>query len=324
LNQNSKSAKIIRAAELYYEQRISQTDIAEILNCSRPTVSRLLAEAVESGIVKFTTKRPVEKIPLLADEIKKHFKLKEVVVVSSGANVEQAYRNVGYAAAEFLSQIIHPGIIIGISWGVTLSYMVKELTEFSFNSKGIEVIQLMGGLGTVDPAIDGPELASKMAECLGGKYRFLQAPAVLETPEIVKHLMMELNIKEVMNRARQSEVIITSVGSLKDDHSSMERSGFIKKEEMEEFLRKGAIGHLMAKLIDENGNQIDHPYNQRVVGVPLETLQQAKWSIAIGANPLKAEVFSAAIKGKLINSLVIDDVTALEMLHQRVRKTQLE
>ena len=108
MNQNLKTAKIIRAAELFYEQRISQTEIAKILNCSRSTVSRLLFAAVETGIVKIVIKRPVEKIPSLAEEINNYFKLKEVIVVSGGLNNEQAYRNVGYAAAELLSKIIHP------------------------------------------------------------------------------------------------------------------------------------------------------------------------------------------------------------------------
>ncbi len=314
MNKNSRSEKIVQAAELFYEQRVSQIEIAKFLECSRSTVSRLLAEAVETGIVKIIIKRPVEKIPSLAERIKNHFGLREVIVVNAGLNKEQAYHNVGYATAEFLSKIIHPRIIIGISWGVTLSYVVKELDEFSFDAKGIEVVQLMGGLGSRDPAIDGPELARKMAECLGGTYRYIQAPAVLDTPEIAQHLMKEVNIQEVMNRAKQSEIVITSVGSLKDNLSSIERSGFIKKEEMAYYRSKGAIGHSMARLIDENGVQIDHPYNHRVVGVPFDVLQNAKWSIGIAASPLKANVILAAIKGKLYNALVIDDGTAKELI----------
>jgi deoxyribonucleoside regulator len=321
LRQNLKSARIIRAAELFYEQRISQTEIAKILNCSRSTVSRLLSEAVETGIVKIIIKRPVEKIPLLAEEINNYFKLKEVIVVSGGFSKEQAYQNVGYAAAELLSKIIRPGIIIGISWGETLSYMVRELAEFSFGLKGIEVVQLMGGLGSSDPAIDGPELARKMAECLGGTYSYIQAPAVLETPEIAQHLMKESNIQEVISRAELSEIIITSVGSLKDNLSSIERSGFIKKEDKADYQSKGAIGHSMARLIDENGNQINHPYNQRVVGVSFDILRKAKWSIGIIASPLKANVVLAAIKGKIFNALVIDDGTAREMLRLQMGTT---
>lgn len=314
MNKNSRSEKIVQAAELFYEQRVSQIGIAQILDCSRSTVSRLLSDAIETGIVKIIIKRPVEKYPYLAERIKDYFKLREVIVVSGGSNKEQAYPNVGYATAELLSKIIHPGCIIGISWGVTLSYVVKEMYEFTYDAKGIEVVQLMGGLGSRDPAIDGPELARKMAECLGGTYRTIQSPAVLETLESAQHILKEAKIKEVMDRAKLAEIIISSVGSLKDNLSSIERSGFIKKEEIAYYLSKGAIGHSLARLIDENGIQIDHPYNQRVIAVSFDVLQKAKWSIGISASPLKASIIIGAIKNKLFNTLVIDDGTAKEII----------
>ena len=215
MNKNSRSEKIISAAELFYEQRMNQIEISKKLDCSRSTVSRLLNEAINTGLVKIIIRRPVEKIPSLAEQITQVFGLKEVIIVSAGSNREQAYHNVGYAAAEFLSKILHPGIILGISWGVTLSYMVKELDEFTFNANGIEVVQLMGGLGSKDPEIDGPELARKMAECLGGTYRTIQSPAVLENFEAAQHILREAKIKEVMDLAKRSEIVITSVGSLK-------------------------------------------------------------------------------------------------------------
>jgi deoxyribonucleoside regulator len=314
LNKKFNSEKIVQAAELFYEQRINQIEIARILGCSRSTVSRLLSDAIEQGIVKISIKRPVDKNPVLAEPIRKHFGLKEVIVVSAGITKEQAYENVGYATAELLSRILHPGIILGISWGVTLSYVVKKLDEFSFNAHGVEVVQLMGGLGSRDPAIDGPELARKMAECLGGTYRTIQAPALLDTTDAAQHILKEPRIKEVMDLADQAEIVLTSVGSLKENLSSIERSGFIKKEEMEKYLNKGAIGHSLARLIDKDGNQIDHPYNQRVIAVPFDVLKKAKWSIGIAANPLKAQVILAALRNKLFNVLIVDEGTAKEVL----------
>ena len=309
-----KETNMIRAAEMYYEQRLSQSEIAKALNCSRSTVSRLLAEAIESGIVRIYIKRPVEKFPALSEKIKKYFDLKEVIVVAGGMSNEQAFYNVGFAAAEFLSKILHDHIVIGISFGVTLSYLVQELAEYNFDYEGIEVIQLMGGLGFGDPAIDGPELAQKMARCFGGSYRYLQAPAVVETPEIAKHLMNEKYIRETIKKASEAEIIISSVGSLMDNLSSLERSGYIQKEDRAGFQSKGAIGHSLARMIDENGEPVDEVFNQRIIGAPLDVMRKAKWSIGIGANPLKANVFLAAIKNHQYNVLIIDDGTAREML----------
>mgnify|MGYP000063274032 FL=1 len=311
---NSKETNMIRAAELYYEQRLGQSEIAKALDCSRSTVSRLLAEAIESGIVRIYIKRPVEKFPSLAERVKHYFGLKEVIVVSGGISNEQAFYNVGFSAAEFLSQILHDNVTIGISFGVTLSYLVQELSEYNFDYEGIEVIQLMGGLGFGDPAIDGPELAQKMARCLGGTYRYIQAPAVVESPEIAKHLMNEKNIRETIQKAHNSEITISSVGSLMDNLSSLERSGYIRKEDRAKFQAEGAIGHSLSRMIDENGHPIENFFNRRIIGAPIDVIRNAKWSIGIGSNPLKAQVFLAAVKDHQFNVLVIDDGTAREIL----------
>lgn len=311
---NSKESLMIRAAELYYEKRYSQSEIARLLDCSRSTVSRLITEAVESGIVQINIRRPVEKNQSLSDAIKATFKMKEVIVVSGGNSSEQAFRNVAYAAVEFISHILHDNMIIGISWGLTLSYIVQELAEHSFEYKGIEVIQLMGGLGVGDPAIDGPELAQKMANSLGGSYRYIQAPAVLKTPELARNIMEEKYILETLKRAEQADMIISSVGSMMDNLSSMERSGYISKEDRAGYQAEGAIGHSLARLINEEGQEIDNVFNRRIVGVPLDLLRNVSWSLGVGANPLKANVFLAAIKGHHFNVLVIDDGTAREIL----------
>ncbi len=314
MKNNSRESNLIRAAELYYEKQISQTEIAKELDCSRSTVSRLLAEAMDSGVVHISINRPVEKIQGLANQIRTQYKLKDVVVVAGGISNEQVLENVGYASAEMLSRILHPNTVIGISFGITLQHMVERMDEFTYDCEGCEVVQLMGGLGTGDPRIDGPELARRMALHLGATYRFIQAPAVLQSPNLTQQLIKEPYIAETINYAKKAEITISSVGSLADNLSSMERSGYLKKENRSGYQSKGAIGHSLGRLIDENGDPIDHPYNNSVVGVTLDVLKNAKWSIGIGANPMKAPVFIAAIKGHHFNVLVIDDGTAREII----------
>ena len=314
MNNNQKTTKIIRAAELFYEQRKSQVQIAKILECSTATISRLLSEAVDSGIVQVVIRRPIEKNPTLADELNTHLHLSEVIVVNNGTSQEQAYQNVGYATAEYLSNIIFPHAVIGISWGVTLSYVVRNLSEFTYNAKGVEVIQLMGGLGSSDPNIDGPELAQKMAGKLGGKYSYIQAPVVLETPTLTRQIMNEVNIKKVLDRASKSDIVISSVSSLIDDYSSIVRAGFIQKNELSVYANTGAVGHLFARLIDENGREIDHIFNQRVVAVSLDAIKNARWKIGIVANTIKARAVIAAARGNLYNTLIIDENSAREII----------
>ena len=45
---------MVKVCDLYYNQNISQQQIAKSLNLSRPTVSRLLSSAREQGIVQLS------------------------------------------------------------------------------------------------------------------------------------------------------------------------------------------------------------------------------------------------------------------------------
>jgi deoxyribonucleoside regulator len=126
--------------------------------------------------------------------------------------------------------------------------------------------------------------------------------------------MEEKYILETLKRAEQANMIISSVGSMMDNLSSMERSGYINKEDRAGYQAEGAIGHSLARLIDEEGQELDNVFNRRIVGVSLDLLRKVNWSLGVGANPLKANVFLAAIKGHHFNVLVIDDGTAREIL----------
>lgn len=311
---NSKEMNMIHAAEMYYDQRLCQSEIAKELGCSCSTISRLLADAIEMGIVRINIKYPVYQYPELSKKVKLAFNLNEVIVVSGGESNEQAFYNVGFAAAEFLASLLRDDIVIGVSWGATLSYLVRELSEVDYEFNGIEVVQLMGGMGCGDPAIDGPELARKMAECLGGTFRYLPAPAVVETSLIAKYMLKEKHIQKTIERAFDAEITISSVGSLQHNLSSLERVGYIDKKDRISFQMKGAIGHSLSRMINENGEPIDDAFNERIIGAPIEVMRKAKWAIGIGANPLKSHVFVAAIKNRQFNMLVIDDGTAREML----------
>ena len=311
---NKHQANVLRAAELFHENKRGFSEIAKLLECPEEDIPQLLDEAIESGTVEIKIKRPVDKFPTLALKIKNGLNLKEVVVVSAGHGLEQSFRNVGYASAEFLAQILKNNMKIGISWGKTLSYLVRQITIFPHDLKNIEVIQFIGGIGLGDPTMDGPDLAQQLAKSLKGTYHYIHAPCVVESVEIANELLNVKQIQDTINRSLESSIIITSVGSLEHDLSSLKRTGYFEKDPVPELLALGAIGHCMARLIDSDGKPIKHEFNDRIVGAPLDVLRNAKYSIGIGAQHLKAPVFYAAIKGGLFNVLVIDDETAKELI----------
>ena len=64
-----KRRKMVEAAKLYYQMDFSQMEVAKKLGVSRPTVSRLLQQAKEEGIVEIKITDPSEKSRSLEQEL---------------------------------------------------------------------------------------------------------------------------------------------------------------------------------------------------------------------------------------------------------------
>lgn len=308
---NPRYSQMVRAAELYYERYLGQREIAKILGASTSTVSRLLADARTAGIVKITIDRPIEKRPGLSEQLRKTFNLRDVVVVLGDPIRENALRNVGAATAELLLSVLENDMTIGITWGPPTYHMVQAIGDTPMS--GVEVIQMLGGLGGGEPAIDGPELALRLAERLHGSYRYVQAPAVVESKEACDMLLQQSSIRETLERVAQADIKIAGIGSLADEASSLEQAGYLTKEERLAYLKSGAVGHTLAKMFDINGNEVQG-FNQRVIALTFEHLRQADWSICICESALKATAVLGALRGRFFNTLVITEEAAQNVL----------
>ena len=71
----------IEVAELYYQLNYSQQQIANQLEISRPTVSRLLQYAKDKGYVQIKVSDPFMDLESLEEKLSLKYQLKEVNVV---------------------------------------------------------------------------------------------------------------------------------------------------------------------------------------------------------------------------------------------------
>ena len=78
---NQSRCAVLRAASLYYLEGCSQKSIAQQLDVSVPTVSRLLKKAREDGLVSFVIPRPYMECLELERKLRECYGLEEVIVV---------------------------------------------------------------------------------------------------------------------------------------------------------------------------------------------------------------------------------------------------
>lgn len=309
---DKKIDTLVRVSELYYQQNLSQNTISEIMGVSRPTVSRLLEEARSVGVVEIVIHSPVRKNPELSQELRTKLGLRDVIVVAGEYDHDAALKKCAEATINFLGSIIENNITIGISWGRALQNFCELLPNGDYYN--INIVQMAGCLGNGNPSVDGLELAIRISKKLNGTYANIYAPVFVDSELVYSYLMKENQIQNTLKKSNKTDIILTGIGVADDKEGSIYRAGYFSEKEIQEIIDRGAVGHLLARWIDINGNELFYP-GRYTISAPLEALRNAEWSIGICASAEKAKATLAAVNGKYINTLVTDESLAKELLN---------
>lgn len=307
----SKEDLLIRAAELYYQQNLSQNTIAEIFGLSRPTISRLLDEAKETGIVEIIIHSPIKKNAYLSKKLRKELDLKDAIVVSGDYLYDEALQKCSEAASQLVHSILENNMTFGITWGAPMNYFADELEEREYYN--VDVVQMVGCLGTGNPKMDGLELAIKISQKLKGTYSNIYAPAFVDSEIVQKYFLVEHQIATTIKKSASLDLVVTVIGSLYDENSTLQRTGYLSEDERRRLLDDGAVGHMLGRMFNMKGEEIPIA-GKYVISAPLESLKNSRWSICISAHPKKTIPTYVAIKSGYINTLIVDESLAKALL----------
>ena len=304
---------LAQVASLYYEDNLTQAEIAHRINISRSMISRLLREAREAGVVEIIIHYPWKTAPEIEHDLTTRFHLRQArVLVGRGRPYEEILRGLGVLAAHYLESILAEGTILGISWGTAVYSTVRALRPD--RRLPITVVQMIGAVGTGNQQIDGPDLARLLANVYGGEHRYLHAPLIVEEAHVREILLQEPRIRETLSLARRADIALVGIGSLVPEVSSLLRAGYVDREALTQLRAQGAVGDVCARHYDAQGRVLDIELNQRIVGIELEALHDIEHVIGVAGGGAKAEAILGALRGGHVNVLVTDDVAASEVL----------
>jgi DNA-binding transcriptional regulator LsrR (DeoR family) len=309
-----KRALLARVASLYYEKNLTQAEIAERLNISRPQVSRLLAESRQEGIVEIKIHYPAEKHLSLEQELREQFALKDVKILASGhLGYTQLSEKLGVVAARHLEDCLQDGMIIGISWNTGVYQVVNALR--AARQKKVTVVQLTGAVGSINPLIDGPDLTRWLAQTLGGQYKYLPAPLLVESPVTREVLLQEKSIREAMSLLDQMDMALIGIGSLTPGLSSLLLAGHITETSLREIIRQGGVGDICSYHYNLHGHVLPLELHQRLIGVSLATLRKTPYVIGVGGGIDKASAVLGALRLGVLDCLITDEIVARAVLN---------
>ncbi|QCJ45314.1 sugar-binding transcriptional regulator [Bacillus sp. S3] len=293
---------------MYYNDGWTQAEIAAKLGVSRPVISKLLQKAKDEGIVNIYIKDETVRTVELEQQLEKYFGLKDAVVVpANGVSSELAKRAVGLAGANYLSQNMKGVKSIGISWGTTLAHLVHEYPYE--RREDIKVVPLEGGMGVKSVNIHANQLANDLAKKMNGACTYLYAPAIVETEELKNRLMAMQDIETVLESGRNVDIAVISIGN-PFKKSTLMNIGYLKETDLSHLRELGVVGDIGYRFFDQNGNSVNDSLYSKVIGITMEEIKHINMVIAVVEGEQKAESVLGALRGQLIDVLVIDEQMA--------------
>ena len=303
---------IVWAAWLYYEERMTQEEVADQLGVSRASVVNFLQEARDRGIVTISVASKHLQTVGLARELCDTFGLANCLVVPDDGGRLPSYERIGKAGARLLIEQLLPDDILGVSWGRTVQSLSTSLPELHL--PGVAVVQIAGSsIGTADFS---PELCtSNIANRIGGRCINLHAPGIVSTQQIKKLFMQEPALIETFKIIHSCTKVLFGVGSVDRAGTAM-RSGYMTTDKIMPYLERGAVGVMAGRFIDRDGRPVLGALDEQMIGMSLAEIAKLPERFCVAGGSDKVDAIRAMLRGGYATVLVTDEATAQALVVQ--------
>ena len=212
---------VLYAAWLYYQDGLSQSEVANIMSVSRVTVVKYLHLAREKGFVNISLDSSVFSTIDYSIRIKAKFNLNNVLILpDEEKNKSQQTSNMNRerlakAGAMYLSQIISNDDILGVAWGRTIHKLGHYLPTKTLEN--VTVLQMIGAVAP-QPDFTTAESAALIANKFSGCSINLHVPAVVSNARLAMELQAEPIIRRNFSALNQCNKALFVVGNTQDDN----------------------------------------------------------------------------------------------------------
>ena len=308
---------IARVARMYYEWDLRQSEIAKQLGLSQATVSRLLDRSIKEGIIRISVNLPNGVYTELEENLVKKFGLRDAIVVDSLEDNEKLIqRDLGAATAYYLESAIRPNEIIGISsWSATLLAMVDTLQPIP-RKPGVKVVQILGGVGNLSAEPLATHLTSRIAQMVNGDAVYLPVSGVLATEAARDILIADEVAQQAIRLFDQVTTSLVGIGAIEPSPLLAQSGNIFAPQELELLRQANAVGDILLRFFDQNGDLVETGLEKRVISMSLEQLSKVGRAIGVAGGSRKYIAILGALRGHWINILVTDHFTASRLVNE--------
>lgn len=293
---------------MHFQEGITQAEIAKLTKLSHAKVNRLIKQGREMGMIEITIRSQYQALFDLESRFREATGLEAVrITPTASPNPHTILHQVGAAAASLLLERLQDGDTVCITGGKGVSAVVEMLNpERSF---AVEVVPATGCVQGKHYT-DVNHVATQMADKLGGQAFLIHAPLFADSVAEKTMLMQMKSVTDVFERARKARVAVLGIGSILSGDSSYYDLHPTSRGDRAEIEKAGAAGEFLAHLVDSDGAVCDYELNARLVAMSPAELDAIPFTIGVAAGPNKVAPICAALNGRHVKAMVLDEATA--------------
>jgi len=296
---DSERIQLICVAKMYYEEDLTQNDIAQRLGISRPMVSKMLARAKECGIVSITVNANVmnDDNAALLRELCQKFKLKGGLIVSKESDFHAVLRQ----AAIYLGLEAQTEYNIGLGWGSPLGYLIKEMATHDFKASTGVVCPLIGKAPVPNEHYNVNEMVEALAQSLGRKSYTIKEKAFVVSREDKQSVEKKADYTNLLLKWRELDMALLALQNYPSspDEATEMRFGDVLH-------RQHAVGSFLSYFYNVQGDIIsgEHDFTCRM---SLADLRHCRTVYGIGYGAQQDSIIGALRTGLFTHILLTEE-----------------
>ena len=326
---------VLKAAYLYYIDNKSQNEIAKQLKISVATVSRLLKRAKKEKIVEFVIRDPYVECIHLEKSLKEAFGLQDVIIapgVQCGVEdvgtdedetEEEVKKLVALEGARYIQRIIRENDVLGITWGSTVHHLINYLNPAQ--KVNATFVTLHGSIACCDDELDVRPLVEGISRAFSGTKYPLLTEALMSSTQAADVIKQERNVDRILKMFDEIDIAIAGVGSMYPEmRSILGKPEFMSADDLSNLQAQNCAGDIALRFFNLQGRECRTDLKDRMISIDLEQFKKIKTKIVVASGVHKAQTILAALKGQLIDVLIIDYELGMEILRYRAMEVEHE
>ncbi len=288
---------LVRLAWACEIEGLTQADAAKRFGITRLRVNKALGEVRRRGILRISIDSIYKAAADLEWQLERAFGVSRALVVPSATSPESVTPLISAGLGSYLGDVLSdPGLhTFGMSWGNTLNLATRFMQPI--DRPDLEIVSIMGGI-TRGSDVNGYEITyRRLADLCNAEHSFFTAPLFASSAASQVMFMQQDIIAEMLDKIRSCGAVALATGDLTS--SLLVRDALPKDIDAEELGALGGVGDIIGLVLNASGELIDHPVNQRVIGVSLDDLMTIPNVILAAGGPHKVAVISGCLATRL-------------------------